>query len=85
MKTHTLERKDQAMLLAQGYVQGQRDLLIQLLEQRFDATLPESLRTHLAALPAHSLGNVGALLVRAPDVASVCAVAEQLMAGVNLD
>ncbi|MGC6416888.1 MAG: hypothetical protein ACON3Z_07210 [Bradymonadia bacterium] len=85
MNVDTLERKDQAMLLAQGYVQGQRDLLVQLLEQRFDTTLPDSLRTHLAALPAHSLGSVGALLVRAPDVASVCAVAEQLMAGVSPD
>ena len=45
MMAKSFEVKDQAMWLAQGYVQGQRDLLIRLLEHRFSALLPADIRT----------------------------------------
>ncbi|MEE2756333.1 MAG: hypothetical protein VYA30_06715 [Myxococcota bacterium] len=81
MMAQTLDVKDQAMLLAQGYVQGQRDLLIQILEHRFAERLPNGLKTQLASLPAHSLGALGPLLVTAPDMDAVSAAADELIQG----
>ena len=79
MMAQTLDVKDQAMLLAQGYVQGQRDLLIQILEHRFAERLPSDLKTQLAALPAQSLGALGPLLVTAPDMDAIGAAADELI------
>jgi hypothetical protein len=80
MMAKVVDVKDQAMWLAQGYVQGQRDLLIQMLEHRFSKTLPKAMRSQLATIPAHALESLGPLLLSAPTLDAVSEAADELVA-----
>jgi hypothetical protein len=70
--------KDQAMWLAQGYVQGQRDFIIRILEHRFSQPVSDTVRAQLATVPAHELESLGPLLLTAPDIAAVSEAADVL-------
>ncbi len=76
MTATTVDVKEQAMWLAQGYVQGQRDLLVRILEHRFTDSIPETIRARLATVPAHKLESLGPLLLTAPDIDAVSEAAE---------
>jgi len=80
MMAKVIDVKDQAMWLAQGYVQGQRDLLIQMLEHRFSETPPDIVRSQLATLPAHALESLGPLLLTAPTWDAVSEATDELVA-----
>ena len=68
MMAKVLDQKDQAMWLAQGYLQGQRDLLLRVLEHRFSTDVPASVMANLAAAPADAIENLGPLILSAPTV-----------------
>ena len=68
MMAKTMDVKDQAMWLAQGYVQGQRDLLIVILEHRFEEEIPAAVRSQIAGAPLQVIESLGPLLLSAPDV-----------------
>jgi hypothetical protein len=69
-------RNAQAHWLAQGYLQGQRDLLIKLMERKFDRDLPKALRAALDQVPAAMLESVGPLVLSAPDASSAIEAVE---------
>ena len=69
-------RNAQAHWLAQGYLQGQRDLLIKLMERKFDRDLPKALRDALDQVPAAMLESVGPLVLSAPDASSAIEAVE---------
>ena len=60
---------DRAEWLAMGYVQGQRDLLLQLLEDRFTAPLPNALRSTVSQATLVELERLGPKLLSASDLA----------------
>ena len=66
----------QAHWLAQGYLQGQRDLLLKLIETKFESTLPRELRSALEQVPAALLDSVGPLVLSAPDTSSALEAVE---------
>ena len=69
-------RSAQAHWLAQGYLQGQRDLLLKLIERKFDRELPKALREALDQVPAALLESVGPLVLSAPDASSAIEAVE---------
>ena len=69
----------QAHWLAQGYLQGQRDLLLKLMENKFEASLSRELRTALVQVPAALLDSVGPLVLSAPDASSALEAVEVLV------
>ena len=69
-------RNAQAHWLAQGYLQGQRDLLIKLMERKFARELPKARRTALDQVPAAMLESVGPLVLSAPDASSAIEAVE---------
>ena len=69
-------RNAQAHWLAQGYLQGQRDLLIKLIERKFEENLPKALRNALDQVPASMLESVGPLVLSAPDASSAIEAVE---------
>ncbi len=66
----------QAHWLAQGYLQGQRDLLLKLIETKFEKSLPRELRVALDQVPAALLDSVGPLVLSAPDPSSALEAVE---------
>jgi hypothetical protein len=69
----------QAHWLAQGYLQGQRDFLVKMVERKFDADLPRALRTAIDQLPAALLESVGPLVLSAPDTSSALHAMEEFV------
>lgn len=69
----------QAHWLAQGYLQGQRDFLVKLVERKFDTDLPRELRTAIDQLPAALLESVGPLVLSAPDTSSALHAVEEFV------
>ena len=67
-----------AMWLAQGYLQGQRDLLAKLAENRFEAELTDEVRTAIAQIPASMLETVGPLVLTAPNLRGAMEAIETL-------
>ena len=47
---HVTEFEDQAAWLARGYVQGQRDLLLRMIEHRFSTPIQRTLNSESRAL-----------------------------------
>ena len=72
------ERSSVAMWLAQGYLQGQRDLLAKLAENRFEAELTDEVRTAIAQIPASLLETVGPLVLTAPNLRGAMEAIETL-------
>ena len=72
------ERSSVAMWLAQGYLQGQRDLLTKLAENRFEAELTDEVRTAIAQIPASLLETVGPLVLTAPNLRGAMEAIETL-------
>ena len=70
MLTHPHSLNSQAHWLAQGYLQGQRDFLVKLVEQKFNAEVPHKLMTAIDQVPAAMLESVGSLVLSAPDANS---------------
>ena len=68
--THPHSLNSQAHWLAQGYLQGQRDFLVKLVEQKFNAEVPHKLMTAIDQVPAAMLESVGSLVLSAPDANS---------------
>ena len=62
------QRSSAAMWLAQGYLQGQRDLLTKLAEKRFEGSLSDEVRSAIAQIPASMLESIGPLVLTAPDL-----------------
>jgi hypothetical protein len=69
----------QAHWLAQGYLQGQRDFLIKLVERKFDTDLPQALRSAIDQLPDALLDSVGPLVLSAPDSSSALHAVEEFV------
>ena len=59
---------DRAEWLAMGYVQGQKDLLLQLLEDRFTGALPTALRSMVSQATLVELERLGPQLLSASDL-----------------
>ena len=72
--------KEQAKLLAEGYLQGQRDLLISILEHRFDDPLPSDVVSHVAAMPPDMIPSLGPIVSTAPDLAAFVEATDLLVA-----
>jgi len=68
MLAAVIEQKDQAMWLAQGYLQGQRDLLLRALQHRFNTEIPDAVLASLATAPADDIEHLGPLILAAPTV-----------------
>ena len=66
---------DRAEWLAKGYIQGQRDMLVKLLEHRFPTDLPDDIRTQIAHASPTVIENLGEVVLTAPDLHSVIAAA----------
>lgn len=69
----------QAHWLAQGYLQGQRDFLVKLVERKFETDLPQALRTAIDQVPAALLDSVGPLVLSAPDTSSALHAVEEFV------
>jgi hypothetical protein len=69
----------QAHWLAQGYLQGQRDFLVKLIECKFDTNLTQALRTAIDQLPDALLDSVGPLVLSAPDTSSALHAVEEFV------
>ncbi len=78
MLAKSIDVKEQAMWLAQGYVQGQRDLLIRILEHRFEEPLPAQVLSQITSAPAHVLDTLGPLVMTAPDLETIADAAQVL-------
>ena len=76
----SVDIQDQAKLLAEGYLQGQRDLLISILEHRFSDPLPTDVLSQLATAPPDVIDTLGPLVTSAPDLASIVEAADVLAA-----
>ena len=76
----TVDIEDQAKLLAEGYLQGQRDLLISILEHRFSEPLPSDVLSHIAKAQPDLIDSLGPLITSAPDLASIVEAADVLAA-----
>ena len=64
---------EQAAWLAQGYVQGQRDLLLFQLETRFTDHVSPAVRQRVARATPDVLDTWGARVLDAPDLEAVFA------------
>ena len=71
---------DRAEWLAKGYIQGQRDMLVKLLEHRFPTSLPDDVRTQIAHASPVVIENLGSVVLTAPDIGSVLAAAVEASA-----
>ena len=60
----------QAHWLAQGYLQGQRDFLVKLIEKKFDSEVPDGVRMAIDQLPDALLDSIGPKVLLAPDAPS---------------
>lgn len=76
----SIDIEDQAKLLAEGYLQGQRDLLISILEHRFSEPLPSNVLSQLATAQPDLIDSLGPLITSAPDLASILEAADELAA-----
>ena len=70
----------QAHWLAQGYLQGQRDFLVKLVEQKFEPEVPRELVTAIDQAPAALLESIGSLVLSAPDADSALKSMESYVA-----
>lgn len=64
---------EQAAWLAQGYIQGQRDLLLFQLETRFTVDVSQAVRRRVAEAAPDALDTWGARVLDAPDLDAVFA------------
>ena len=76
MMAKTFEIKDRAEWLAKGYVQGQRDLLLRILEHRFSEPLPAEVRSQIAHASPVLIDSLGPLLLSAPNMEAVAEAAD---------
>ena len=63
----------QASWLAQGYIQGQRDLILFQLETRFTDRVSDAVRRRVATAEPDVLDTWGARVLDAPDLEAVFA------------
>ena len=63
--------EDQAAWLARGYVQGQRDLLLRLIEHRFSAPVPDDVRQQIASASPILIDSLSPLILAAPSMDAV--------------
>ena len=80
MLTNPQYLNNQAHWLAQGYLQGQRDFLVKLVENKFDADVPHALLSVIDQLPAVLLESVGPLVLAAPDANTALKTVENYVA-----
>lgn len=64
---------EQAAWLAQGYIQGQRDLLLFQLETRFTDRVSAAVRQRVAHAAPDALDTWGARVLDAPDLDAIFA------------
>ncbi len=62
-----------AAWLAQGYIQGQRDLLLFQLETRFSEGVSSAVRRRVATADPDALDTWGARVLDAPDLEAIFA------------
>lgn len=71
MPSERLDVQEQAAWLAQGYIQGQRDLLLHQLEARFTDHISPAVRTRVARAAPDALDAWGVRVLDAPDLDAV--------------
>lgn len=74
---------DRAEWLALGYVQGQRDLILQLLEDRFGSPLPAEVRTQIANASPVILDQMSPVVLSAVDLDSALASISSIVADMH--
>ena len=72
--------EEQAAWLAKGYVQGQRDLLLRLIEHRFSRPVPSAVRQQIATASPVLIDSLSPLILAAPTMAAVAEAADTLAA-----
>ena len=70
MMAHGKTMEEQAAWLAKGYVQGQRDLLLRMIEHRFSKPVPSEVRQQIATASPVLIDSLS------PLAAAMAAVAE---------
>lgn len=73
MSSAIADAYEQAAWLAQGYIQGQRDLLLFQLETRFTGRVSPAVRRRVAEADPGALDAWGARVLDAPDLDAVFA------------
>ena len=69
---------DRAEWLALGYVQGQRDLILHLLTDRFDDGATDALRSCVAQASPHLLDKMGPIILSALNIGDATAAVKAL-------
>ncbi|MEE2786478.1 MAG: hypothetical protein VX589_04000 [Myxococcota bacterium] len=77
---HVTEIENQAAWLARGYVQGQRDLLLRLIEHRFSTPIPADVRQCIASASPVFIDSLSPLVLAAPSMDAVAEAADTLAA-----
>ena len=77
---HVTEFEDQAAWLARGYVQGQRDLLLRMIEHRFSTPIPADIKQRIASASPVIIDSLSPLVLAAPTMAAVAEAADTLAA-----
>ena len=80
MIAHGKTMEEQAAWLAKGYVQGQRDLLLRMIEHRFSKPIPSEVRQQIATASPVLIDCLSPLILAAPTLAAVAEAADTLAA-----